>query len=189
MATSFISLIPLFKHYDVWWSTDQFQSPGDSVDCILTLMESTRVVREKDCKRTNGEKRTCEWAKRKRKKGKDVHVAESKRARACRRKGQSFLGCWHTQSHSLQHRLCPKQLFQSDSLHWNVKLNLWNRLKVYEMAVTPLRNCLSNTIMQITTWLLHWELGKKQTKKTCNSRDREWEQKRTKMKLITEASD
>lgn len=116
MATSFISLIPLFKHYDVWWSTDQFQSPGDSVDCILTLMESTRVVREKDCKRTNGEKRTCEWAKKKRKKGKDVHVAESKRARACRRKGQSFLGCWHTRSHSLQHRLCPKQLFQSDSL-------------------------------------------------------------------------
>lgn len=55
-------------------------------------------------------------SKKKRKKGKDVHVAESKRARACRRKGQSFLGCWHTQSHSLQHRLCPKQLFQSDSL-------------------------------------------------------------------------
>lgn len=114
MATSFITLIPLFKHYDVWWSTDQFQSPGDSVDCILTLMESTRAVKEKDCKRTNGEKRMCEWAKKEKKK--DVHVTESKRARAYRRKGRSFLGCWHTQSHSLQHRLWPKQLFRSDSL-------------------------------------------------------------------------
>lgn len=41
VAASFISLIPLFKHYDVWRSTDQYQTPADSDDCITTLLETT----------------------------------------------------------------------------------------------------------------------------------------------------
>lgn len=48
MAASFISLIPLFKQYDVWRSTDQYQSLTDSEDCIATLLETTGERKKKE---------------------------------------------------------------------------------------------------------------------------------------------
>lgn len=46
VLASFISLIPLFKHNDVCWSTDQYQSPAGSDDCITKLLETTRAGKE-----------------------------------------------------------------------------------------------------------------------------------------------
>lgn len=61
VAASFISLIPLFKRYDVWRSTDQYQSLAYGDDCITTLLETTgaRASREREVKKEKG----CERAK------------------------------------------------------------------------------------------------------------------------------
>lgn len=171
VATSFISLIPLFKHYDVWWSTDQFQSPGDSVDCILTLLESKGCQRER--LQMNQRRKEDVWMSKKKRKKKDVHVTEIKRARACRRKGWSFLGCWHTQNHSLQHRFCPKQLFRSDSLALKCKTKSMKQAQgVWDGSHPPdeLPFQYNYANHDLTT-----PLGIEKNKKTCNSRDREWE--------------
>lgn len=121
VAASFISLIPLFKHYDTWRATDQYQSPASGDDCITALLETTGAAKERERERwREREEKENGGAKEQRR----INLSAcDRRVRAWRR---SLLGvlaqerCVHCSAGYLQKKNSSKMQ----------KINVWNRLMV-----------------------------------------------------------